>query len=229
MKRRRTNGEKFVGPAKEKFTLAQRRAFAIARRKREEELNPREVKFLDTTISDGTLASTMVHFNICVVPQGTDEQQRVGRKILVRKVHFKGVLTLINSTDITNTSNVVKVMVVQDKQTNGAQFAAAQLLETDVIASFNNLTNRSRFRVLRTEYFTFSQPGGVATGAAFALGEVSRWVNINVDCKVPIEYDDSASTGAITTVRSSSLWVLFQTSTSETMAVSGQARIRYLD
>ena len=184
MKRRRTNGTQLGGAPKKLFTLQQRRAFAIAKRKREAEEHPREVKFLDTTISDGTLASTMVHFNICVVPQGTDEQQRVGRKILVRKVHFKGVLTLINSTDITNTSNVVKCMVVQDKQTNGAQFAAAQLLETDVLASFNNLTNRSRFRVLRTEYYTFSQPGGVATGAAFALGEVSHWVDINIDTNV---------------------------------------------
>ncbi len=229
MKRRRVNGEHLVVAAKKDFTFAQRRAFAIARKKRELEAHPREVKFLDTAISDGTLASTMVHFNICVVPQGTDEQQRVGRKILVRKIHFKGVLTLVNSTAITNTSNVCKVMVVQDKQTNGAQLATAQLLETDVIASFNNLTNRSRFRVLRTEYYTFSQPGGVATAAAFALGEVSHWVDINLDCKIPIEYDDSATTGAITTVRSSSLWVIFQTSTSETVSVGGQARIRYLD
>lgn len=188
-----------------------------------------EKKFVDTALADGTMAATMTFYNLCVVAQGDTESQRVGRKIMIRSLDIRGNLTLLGATDVTNTSCQVRMRIVVDTQTNGAQFAATDLLETDAINSFANLANRKRFIVLKDKTFNLSAGGAAATGAAYAFSEVLRDIKVHKRLEVPIEYDNSATTGAITTVRSDSLWVVFQTSTAEIVALSATARIRYSD
>lgn len=188
-----------------------------------------EKKFLDTAISDATAAATMTMYNICIVPQGDTESQRVGRKITVKAIQLRGSLSLLGATDVTNTSCQVRMRIVCDTQTNGAAFTATDLLETDAINSFSNLANRSRFVVLKDRTFALKAGGACATGAAYAFSEDIVVIDTYKGCNIPIEYDNSATTGAITTVRSNSLWITFQCSTAEIVAVSGTARIRYVD
>lgn len=188
-----------------------------------------EFKFLDTAFSDGTLASTAVFQNLNVVPQGDTESQRVGRKITITRLNIRGSVTLLAATDVTNTSALFRMRIVLDKQTNGAQFAATDLLESDTINSFSNLSNKSRFRVLRDGVIALSRGGATATGAAYAFGEKIVPIDETLDMKVPIEFDNSATTGALTTQRSNSLCAVFQSSTGEILSVAITFRIRYLD
>lgn len=188
-----------------------------------------ERKFLDTAFSDGTLASAMTFYNPMVIPQGDTESQRIGRKVVIRSLHLRGTLTLLNATDVTNTSNQFRMRIVIDTQTNGAQFGATDLLETDAINSFSNLANRSRFRVLYDKTKEFNSFGASATGAAYSFGEVIKPISVNLKLNLPVEFDNSATTGAITTVRSNYICITMQSSTGEIISMAMTSRIRYTD
>lgn len=188
-----------------------------------------ELKFLDTAHSDGTLAANMTFYNPMVVPQGTTESSRDGRKITIKSLHIRGHATLLNATDVTNTSTIMRMRVVLDKQCNGAQFTATDLLESDAINSFANLANRGRFVTLIDRVMSFSCPGATATGGAYSFGEIIRPISINLKCNYPIEYDNSVTTGAIGSVRSNYLCIVLQTSTGELISISFTSRIRYTD
>lgn len=209
--------------------VAQRRKMASAVVAIGPPSSPIEKKFLDTALSDATLASAMTFNNICVIPQGDTESQRTGRRVTVTAIMVRGSLTLLGATDVTNTSTQVRMRIICDTQTNGAQFAATDLLESDAINSFANLANRSRFVVICDKLWNLSAGGASATGAAYAFSERVVPIEVYKQCSIPIEYDNSVTTGAIGSVRSNSLWVVFQCSTGEIIASSATCRIRYTD
>lgn len=188
-----------------------------------------ELKFFDTSIVDATVANTMSFYNLTVVPQGDTESGRTGRKIVIKKIQLIMEAILTPQTTANTTSCNLRVLCVLDTQTNGSQFAATDLLESDSIISFNNLANSSRFRVLKSKIFSFSAQGAAPTGAAYTYGEITKFIKWNMNCSIPIEYDNSASTGVITSVRSNNVYICLQTSTAEVIAVGGTARIRYID
>ncbi len=189
-----------------------------------------ELKFFDTAISDATLIGTMTFHNLNIVVQGNTESNRIGRKITVQSVSIKGELSLNSTTAAGDTAVNVKMSLVQDKQTNGNQFVATDLLETDVIGSFNNLANKSRFRVIRTWYFSINHGAGASTATpTVVFGKTTTWVNEHVKCNIDIEFDNSATTGAVSTQRSNSLTLIFQTSNNEIAFILMQARIRFSD
>ncbi len=190
-----------------------------------------EHKFLDTSTTDATVTSAMKKFNLCVIEEGPGESKRIGRKVRVKNIHYKGTLTIPSQSDTFAFSSAhCVVRLVQDKQTNGAEFGATDLLETDSFLSFNNLANSKRFRVLFTKYVTLVSPSVAATSATvFNTSEDSTWVNFNIPCNIELEYDNTATTGAISTMRSNSLWITFSTSDNELLAIGGTVRIRYSD
>lgn len=188
-----------------------------------------EKKFLDTAIADATIASTMTFYNLGVIPQGTTESQRVGRKVTVKSIHIDGLVSLLAATDATNTSCAVRMRLVEDTQTNGAQFAATDMLETDSIFSFHNLAETGRFRTLAVRDFVLKSPGAAASGAAYVFGEDARWIKINKTCNIPLEFDNSVTTGAIGSAKKNTIWLVFQTSTGEITVSNMNARIRYVD
>ncbi len=120
--------------------------------------------------------------------------------------------------------------VVEDRQTNGAQFAATDLLEADTYDSFNNLANKERFRVLKSVNYVFNATAGASVASpAVTFGKVIQPVDEHLNLNLPIEYDNSATTGVITSVRSNSIWVVFQASTTNLVQSDIKMRIRYTD
>ncbi len=119
-------------------------------------------------------------------------------------------------------------MVVQDTQTNGAAFLAADLIDVDTFKSFRNLSNSQRFKVLYKRVYNLKVSGAAPSGAALVFGEDVRDINVNISCNVPIEYDNSATSGVITSVRTNNLYWVTQSSTSST-AIVANARLRYTD
>ncbi len=187
-----------------------------------------EAKFFNTVVSDAVVTTTMVISNLTVVPEGNGESERVGRKINIKSIHVRGSLTLPSTTTMADTSDVVICMLVQDTQTNGAAFAATDLLDTDGFTSFRNLANSTRFRILYKKIYALKIYGAAPSGAALVSGEDVRAININKRVNIPMEYDNSASTGAIGTVRSNNVYWVTQSSA----GISGTAltaRIRYTD
>ncbi len=187
-----------------------------------------ERKFFDTDLDDAVVTTTMNIVNLTIIPEGNGESDRIGRKVTVRKISVRGNIELSASTSASTTSATVLCYLVQDKQTNGAQFLAADLLDVDSFKSFRNLSNSSRFTVLAKKVFNLTVGGAAPSGAALVFGEYIQDLTFNINCNVPIEYDNSATTGAIGTVKTNNLYWVTQSSTSSTTIVAN-ARLRYTD
>ncbi len=188
-----------------------------------------ELKFQDFAVNDTTLASAMVNTNISVIAQNVTETGRIGRRCTIRSISIRGSFTLLAATDITNTSNRVRCRLVLDKQTNGADFGATALLDTDAIDSFANLAQKSRFRVLMDKVYTLNSAGGAPSGAAFALSERTVNVNLHMKCAHQIEFNDAFITGVVATQRTNSLHWLTQTATGEIISEAVNIRVRFSD
>ncbi len=193
-----------------------------------------ELKFHDLDIDDGTVsASGAIAEDSCnVIAQGNTESQRVGRKLTIRKINWKYEVRLASVQDQANPPNgdLVRIILYQDKQTNGATAAITDILETADYQSFRNLANLGRFNILmdRTHRVgeSMAQTDGTNT-AAYPIVHSGPY-GLYKACNIPIEYDNSATTGVITSQRSNNIGVL----TISQAGVAGffsKMRLRYSD
>jgi len=188
-----------------------------------------EMKFKDTTRGYNVVPDTgVVDTNVVVIPQGDGESERVGRKCTIRSIYFKGSATLESATATNLTDDFIRLMVIQDKQTNGAAFTVGNVLVTANFLAHKNLENEKRFRVLSDQMINLNTTVALDTGGGDAGGERNRtWIKY-LRCNIPIEYDSSAATGAIATQRSNSIAVLAITQNSLTN-LQYVCRVRYTD
>ncbi len=192
-----------------------------------------EAKFFDTDLDAifGTLATTMESANLNIIVQGNTESNRIGRKVILKRVDCKGILSLPATAADTSTSEVVRLLLVCDKQTNGAAFTGTDLWETDNYRSFNNLANSSRFRVIQSKTIALNATAGSGRGSTDTLS-FAEWVvpwTMNANLNLPLEFDNSATTGAVTTQRSNSLWLVSQSTTGLAIMSVANARVRFID
>ncbi len=189
-----------------------------------------EKKFLDSDISDAVV-TTGIEFgtgDILTVVAGTGESQRVGRKIMVTNIHLRGVLALNRIADAATGAlpDQIRIMVVLDKQCNGAAATAALLLQTDNITSFRNVENIGRFQMLYDKTIALHVVNSGGTGAVNDTSETNKLWKVNLNVRIPIEY--SSTTGAITERCCNNIFVC-QISHTGLMALKiAKARIRYV-
>ncbi len=117
-----------------------------------------ELKFFDTEITNTVMSATWAALepattNLSAVAQGDGESNRDGRKYTIKSVHIRGFIeTAVQESQATPLSDIlVRVVLVHDTQTNGAQLTATEVMDaggTDDINSFRNLGFTKRFRVL---------------------------------------------------------------------------------
>lgn len=188
-----------------------------------------ELKFRDTTATSAPVASSgVIHMpSLNLVIQSAGEEARIGRKITLRSIHLKYVATLPNTTGANNTDDGLRVIVFQDKQCNGASAAVTDILEDATYLSFNNLSNKSRFRILADRYHDISATaGGIGATTADSSGEKANTYQWHMRCNIPVEY--SGATTAITEVRSNNIGVL-AISDGGRMELTTSARVRFSD
>ncbi len=192
-----------------------------------------ETKFFDTDVGTvfGTVTAGLESANLNIIVQGNTESNRIGRKVVLTRVDVKGTLTLPSTATAADTSDHVRLLLVCDKQTNGAAFTATDIWETDTIGSFNNLSNSSRFRVLQSKTLVLNCGAGSGRGSTDTLsyGEYVRPFKMGVNLNLPIEFDNSATTGAVTTQRSNSLWLVSQSFAGLTSMQVATSRVRFAD
>lgn len=188
-----------------------------------------ERKFHDVSLADGEVTAALSIINLTIIPEGNGESDRIGRKITIKNISWRYKIQLKEHTDITKSSDTIKMMLVQDMQTNGAQFTALNLLETDIWESHRNLANSRRFVVLWSKDVTLaSTSGGPASTTTTNFSSNRRVVVGGKSCNIQIEYDNSATTGAIGTVRSNNLYWCTQSIEGD-LDCGGQCRLRYTD
>ncbi len=186
-------------------------------RKLEKKTSAIESKFSDLTSAVITIPSALAIIQpVHLIQQGDQASQRNGDSITLTSIQAKFLLTTGTAGD----NNLVRFLVVHDKQCNGAVFAAADLFldasAQDILNSPLNLDNKHRFRVLLDQYVQIND-----AGVANHVWKMYKKLNMK------IRYD--ATAGAITDVTSNNIYVCFVGDVLGLGDIQGITRLRYLD
>ncbi len=190
-----------------------------------------ELKFHDLTVDDAVVAATgsIAEDSVVTIAQGTEEQQRIGRKITIKSINWRWSVQIIGQANLNSTSDVVRVILYLDKQCNGGGAAVLGVLETANYQSFNNLSNRGRFRILMDRTYSMNCTAGGGDGTpGFQSGDNIIHDSLYKKCNIPIEYDNSVTTGVVTSVRSNNIGIL-TISRDGTSGFDSQMRVRFID
>lgn len=189
-----------------------------------------EMKFFDTVeaAATGAVAGTISIGSVNIVPQDDTQSGRIGRKITIKRLQVRGQLVLPATTVAADTTDKIRVMFIQDMQTNGASPTVATILETADINSYLNMANSSRFKVLSDKIYTLNATAGGAPTGTPSFGSVTRNYAIYKKCNIIIEYDNSAATGAIATQRTNNILCMC-ISLNAKVTHACTVRIRYSD
>jgi len=174
---------------------------------------PNAIVACTTTWPAGTLQDpgTTINLGSAAVPTpqclfaptvGSALNQRIGRSVLVRKIKVCGTLAIpAQAADATlDEAMKIRLVLVQDTQTNAAPMTAAQLFNdasaaTTCICSYQNPNNFGRFRVLKDKILTIQDPNMVgAAGAANINGKIVNF-KMNVNFKTPVKVQFNATNG----------------------------------
>ncbi len=188
-----------------------------------------ELKFHDLDVNDAVVAvAGTVQTALCAIPQNDTENGRDGRKCTITSIGWRWELLLNNTGTLLDTSDVVRIMLVLDKQANGALPAVTDVLATDDYQSFNNLANSSRFRTLYDKTISISAVAGSGRGTTdtMAFGEKRIQGTFFKKCNVLMEYDNTAITGVITSIRSNNIFAIVL-SLSGNCAFASKMRLRF--
>lgn len=187
-----------------------------------------ELKFIDETLTlVGNIATSgEIHPLIPDIATGTTEITRIGRFITVKKWMMRYNLYYEATTNDQNTTDTVRLLFFIDTQTNGAQPAVLDVLETADFQSFNNLSNSGRFRTLKDVTIVQNATAGAQNGTTPEFGAHS--VNRVCALKMNMQMDYSGVTGSITERRTNNMYVLLISSNGRT-DMTYSIRTRFTD
>lgn len=186
-----------------------------------------EIKYWDVVHSNYAIDTTPeVVTSLNLIPQGTTDQTRIGNKIRITKIHFKGSVSWSATNDIR--FGEVRIVLVLDKQANGANPAWADVFDASgqPVDQFRNMDNSERFMVLKEFKI---KPGAFMYDTVNANVHASMNIlKYNKKCDIPVHY--SSTTGAIGEVKSNNLVLLAVSNNGDdTHVLNGNWRIRYSD
>lgn len=185
-----------------------------------------ETKFFDTTLSfliDST-SEVPATGQLVLIPQGVTESTRVGRKCVVKSISIRMSFTFVPAAAATASVHF-RICLILDKQCNGAAAVASDVFTADtMVFGFRNMSNSSRFQVLKS-WDRIIEPGAGVTTAY----NNSRLVILHTKpCNIPLEF--SSTTGAITELKSNNLFLLAQSVGGDDLVqVAGASRVRFTD
>jgi len=209
-----------------------------------------EYKFLDTNIGTGEIGGPIavplgpvaLIQPLNLLKLGTGSTNRIGSKVQMRSVYWSLMFgynaeDVDPTVDIANVNCPCRMMIVYDKQTNGAAFAISDLLTTfsgvDNLTprvidtnSPNNLNNRDRFVVLADKRFIMQSNGPSAR-------HIKKYKKLNT----PVTYKSGNSTGVIGEITTGGLFLVLYRDTEladkndpiQKITCTGDIRIRFQD
>lgn len=174
----------------------------------------KEVKYVDyeqnipiATTVVLALANPTVPKCISVMAQGTTHNQRLGNKVLLKSVQIKGIVfpnALADQSDSVRGVHI-KLALLMDTQTNGAQYATTDLYEDpsdtalDVVA-MRDIEHIERFKVLKEWHMNVSRYSGLTdnvTAGPNSTGSISgdvRYFKCYKKLKIPVRHITTGAT-----------------------------------
>ncbi len=191
---------------------------------------PFESKVHDVTYASDAFATTTAAIDhaagesLLLIPQGVDNNERVGRSICVSSIQVDGRIRLVAGVAASGGHNLVKVQLVLDKQCNGADATILDVVETATIDSYRNLANAKRFKILATKVINL-QGSFYGNGTDTKSGPVGVPFTLYKKLSLPVVYDSTA--GAVTELQTNNLFLMGSMSESVTANFLGKVRIRF--
>lgn len=186
-----------------------------------------ELKFLDTALSHqpdttGEIPGTGGQINL--IPQGDTESMRNGRKCTIKSIRVRG--GIINADNAASREAFVMYLVL-DTQCNGQPAGVTDVLtSTNFGAALPNLANVERFKILRQWKINI----GATAGVAAAFGNAAAFFDVYKKCNIPLVFDNTATTGAIGTIRSNNVFLMCGAIVGDDVfTITGTTRIRFTD
>lgn len=211
------------------------RAFKAPKKKKAVTQNPSkfiqdtgdELKIFDVSniFSIDTTGEVPTTGQLNLVPQGTDEDERIGNKLVIKSIQMRGTLVYSPGASA-NATDVSHMYLVLDTQANGAAAGVTDVFNTNNLAlAMRNHDNQKRFKILKHFTHEWNAMAGVTT----AYNQMAQPYSFYTKCNIPINY--SGATGAITEIRKNNLFLLAGTAgqTDDLISVLGLTRITYSD
>lgn len=146
-----------------------------------------DVKFFDTQIEDQVINRSQADWSattldpspaLCLfTPEnGNGFNERIGRKAWLKKLFLRCELHIQDGGTAIPVGRSVRILLVQDMQTNGTQMTGNLALETPAASTAGlvhcapqNLANLGRFRILKDKTFVLQNMNGSSAGAKAGL------------------------------------------------------------
>ncbi len=210
-----------------------------------------ELKFYDTSLVAGALLSTgaltggehdpSATIMLNTVVQGDNESQRIGRKITMKNIMVRGVVSvpIQAGQNAADAPSRIFIALVLDKQTNGAQLNSEDVFTNKsanailTTSNFNNLEFKSRFRVLGSRKFTMQNPA-IANATSFSAdnGIISAGLEQSFELYKDLKSMTTLYNGTtedVANIIDNSLHIVaFTTNTVLAPTISYNARLRFL-
>jgi len=181
-----------------------------------------ELKFVDEAILGVPVATGTVTL-INGVAQGTDVNNRIGRKFLMKSLLWRFRVGL--NTAASSPGNVIRLLIVYDAQTNGALPAVTDILTAADVLAPMNLNNRDRFKIICDKWW--STGAYTISGTDIDTGEFCPPMD-KFYKKLNLEVQNSGTANTIGSISTGAVYaLLIAENTSATAELA--TRIRYTD
>lgn len=191
-----------------------------------------EKKVIDHAVA-GYLANTtgsITLLNGCIL--GSDYNNRIGRKIVVRSLYIRGYVVCdptVTAGVGSSPAQLARLIVFIDNQPNGTTPAVTDLLVSAHASSQLNLDNRDRFRVVADSTFPMGPLVMLSTTTGYADQAVK---DVNCYKKLSLEtIYNAGNAGTIGDIASGALYMLWVGTVvaGSDCAASVSARVRFSD
>jgi len=161
-----------------------------------------EQKFFDTAIS-ATIDTTGENVSsLVLIPQGVTESTRIGREVLITRIQLLGhLIWRTDMTDAQYSQAKIRILLVLDKQANGASAGWTTLFSSDSANAFKNPANQERFEILQ-DWILLPEFGSGST----AHTSPAIQMEYDEECEIVVQWN--GADGAITELQSNNLLVM---------------------
>lgn len=199
---------------------------------------PGEKKFNDKEKTNTALTASWALYDpsdasLTGVAQGVGTSQRIGRYYDIHSITVHGMCILLAKIDQAQPPPdvLVKICVVLDKQTNGAQLSATDVWQTDLtedILAFRNLEHQGRFTVLKTwNVRMVAQVTGEGDSALSNHAHTEKKFMWYKKFKRPIRVQTCATGAGIAAMTTNSIHVIAIATHASNASIDYISRIRY--
>jgi len=150
--------------------------------------------------------------------QGDEYNTRDGRKVQVLALKIRGYVQCVKQADQTgaDNANLCRIILVQDRQTNGAQLNAEDVITSGganvAHAMFQNPAFFGRFRVLKDKTIAMQDPSNTFDGTNVEVNGLIRHFKMNIKFRKPvIVHYNSGNAGTVADIVDNSFHIIGNT------------------